>query len=78
MEVKDELFDVIHPLSDGKNRNCLALNRARRKIKKKELHYCDQCRMDYDSECPLHQPVLMHIGKKHAFKYQDYYRFLDL
>ena len=36
MEVKDELFDVIHPLSDGKNRNCLALNRARRKIKKEE------------------------------------------
>ena len=58
--IKEELFDVIHPLSDEKS-NSLALNRTRRKIKKKELHYCEQCRMDYDSECPLHQPVLMHI-----------------
>ena len=56
----DELFDVIHPLNDEKS-NSLALNRTRRKIKKKELIYCEQCRMDYDSECPLHQPVLMHI-----------------
>ena len=57
----DELFDVIHPLNDEKS-NSLALNRTRRKIKKKELIYCEQCRMDYDSECPLHQPVLMHIA----------------
>ena len=59
-ESDDPLFNVIHPLSDEKS-NSLALNRSRRHIKKKKLHYCDQCRMDYESECPLHQPVLLQI-----------------
>ena len=59
-EVKEELFNVIHPLSDEKS-NSLALNRSRRHIKKRQMHYCDQCRMEYEQECPLHQPVLLQI-----------------
>ena len=49
-EIQEPLFNVIHPLSDVKNNdNCLALNRSRRQIKKKKTHYCDHCRMDYDT-----------------------------
>ena len=49
-EIQEPLFNVIHPLSDVKiNDNCLALNRSRRQIKKKKTHYCDHCRMDYDT-----------------------------
>ena len=48
-EIQEPLFNVIHPLSDMKNNSCLALNRSRRQIKKKKMHYCDQCRMDYDT-----------------------------
>ena len=58
--IKEPLFNVIHPLSDEKS-NSLALNRSRRHIKKRQMHYCDQCRMEYESECLLHQPVLMQI-----------------
>lgn len=59
----EDLFNVIHPLSDEKPpENNLAMNRSRRHIKKRKMYYCDQCRMEYESsECPLHQPVLLQI-----------------
>ena len=37
----------------------LALNRSKRQTKKKKLQYCDQCRIEYPDECPLHQPVVL-------------------